>query len=123
MRRAVLPLPKYPELASQLDEMAKEEGVALVAAGINPGFVLDKLVLTLSAVSQRVDRVRATRIVDAAHRRQPLQHKIGMGLSREEFEARAAEGSVKHYGLPESVAMVADGLGFSLDEISEIINR
>jgi len=115
------PFRRYPELAFQLDEMAKEEGVALVAAGINPGFVLDKLVLTLSAVSQRVDRVRATRIVDAAYRRQPLQHKIGMGLSREEFEVRAIEGSVKHYGLPESVAMVADGLGFALDEISETI--
>jgi 2,4-diaminopentanoate dehydrogenase len=115
------PFRKYPELASQLDEAAKEEGVALVGAGINPGFVLDKLVLTLSAVSQRVDRVRAIRIVDASNRRLPLQHKIGVGLSREEFDARANAGSVKHHGLPESVAMVADGLGFILDEISETI--
>jgi 4-hydroxy-tetrahydrodipicolinate reductase len=115
------PFRKYPELASQLDEAAKEEGVALVGAGINPGFILDKLVLTLSAVSQRVDRVRATRVVDAAYRRMPLQQKIGMGLSVDEFKARAAEGSIKHHGLPESVAMVADGMGFTIDEISETI--
>jgi 4-hydroxy-tetrahydrodipicolinate reductase len=28
---------------------------------------------------------------------------------------------IKHHGLPESIAMVADGLGFALDDISETI--
>jgi 2,4-diaminopentanoate dehydrogenase len=32
-----------------------------------------------------------------------------------------AAGVIKHHGLPESVAMVADGLGFELDEIAEKI--
>jgi 4-hydroxy-tetrahydrodipicolinate reductase len=115
------PLRKYPELSEQLDAAAKEEGVALVGTGVNPGFVMDKLLLTLSAVSQRVDHASAIRIVDASKRRLPLQKKIGAGLTRAEFEERAAEGIIKHHGLPESVAMVADGLGFALDEITETI--
>jgi hypothetical protein len=115
------PFRKYPELSSQLDAAAKDEGVALVGTGVNPGFVMDKLVLTLAAASQRVDWAKAVRIVDASKRRLPLQRKIGAGLSVEEFRAQVAAGVIKHHGLPESIAMVADGLGFALDDISETI--
>ena len=41
------PYRKHPDLSAQLDAAAKEEGVALVGTGVNPGFVMDKLVLTL----------------------------------------------------------------------------
>ncbi|HEY7826488.1 MAG TPA: hypothetical protein VIC00_06655 [Candidatus Acidoferrales bacterium] len=116
------PFRKHPELSKKLDAAAKEEGVALVGTGVNPGFVMDKLVLTLSAVSQRVDSARAVRIVDASKRRLPLQKKIGAGMTPEEFRAQVAAGIIKHHGLPESIAMVADGLGFALDEITEAIN-
>jgi hypothetical protein len=116
------PWKKHPELSRQLDTAAKEEGVALLGTGVNPGFVMDKLVLTLSAVSQRVDWASAVRIVDASQRRLPLQKKIGAGMTPEEFRAQVAAGVIKHHGLPESIAMVADGIGFSLDNISETID-
>lgn len=115
------PFRKHPELSAKLDAAAKDEGVALVGTGVNPGFVMDKLVLTLAAASQRVDWVKAVRIVDASKRRLPLQKKIGTGMTPEEFRAQVAGGIIKHHGLPESVAMVADGLGFALDDISETI--
>jgi 2,4-diaminopentanoate dehydrogenase len=116
------PWKKHPELSKQLDTAAKEEGVALLGTGVNPGFVMDKLVLTLSAVSPRVDWASAVRIVDASKRRLPLQKKIGAGMTPEEFCAQVAAGVIKHHGLPESIAMVADGLGFALDDISETID-
>lgn len=115
------PFRKHPELSAKLDAAAKEEGVALVGTGVNPGFVMDKLVLVLSAVAQRVDFAKAVRIVDASKRRLPLQKKIGAGMTPEEFRAQVAAGIIKHHGLPESIAMVADGLGFSLDDITETI--
>jgi len=104
-----------------LDKAAKDSGVALVGTGVNPGFVMDKLVVTLAAVSQRVEHVKALRIVDAAKRRLPLQKKIGAGMSVEEFRTKVKEGVIKHVGLPESVAMVADSLGLQVDEITETI--
>ena len=61
------PYRKHPDLAAQLDAAAKEEGVAIVGTGVNPGFVMDKLVLTLSAVSQRVEWAKALRVVDASN--------------------------------------------------------
>ena len=115
------PFRKYPELSKRLDAEAKEWGVALVGTGVNPGFVMDKLVLTLATVSQRVDAARALRIVDASRRRLPLQKKIGAGLSLEEFREKVAAGVIKHQGLPESVAMVADGLGLPVEDITESI--
>ncbi len=115
------PFRKHPELAARLDAAAREEGVALVGTGVNPGFVMDKLVLVLSAASQRVDSAKAVRIVNASERRLPLQKKIGAGMAPEEFRRRVAAGAIKHHGLPESVAMVADGLGITLDDISETI--
>ncbi len=115
------PYRKHPELTAMLDAMAKDWGVALVGTGVNPGFVMDKLVLTLGAVSQRIDSTRAIRIVDASKRRLPLQKKIGAGLSVAEFQEKVAAGIIKHHGLPESVAMVSDGLGLGVDEINETI--
>ena len=115
------PFRTHPELATQLDKTAKDNGVALVGTGVNPGFVMDKLVITLAAVSQRIDHAKALRIVDASKRRLPLQKKIGAGLSVEEFRAKVKEGTIKHVGLPESVAMVADSLGLRIDQITETI--
>ena len=115
------PFHKHPQLSAKLDAAAKQEGVALVGTGVNPGFVMDKLVLTLSAAAQRVDWARATRIVDASKRRLPLQKKIGAGMQYDEFRKQVAAGKIKHHGLPESIAMAADGLGFALDDISETI--
>ena len=115
------PFRKYPELSKKLDSTAKDWGVAIVGTGVNPGFVMDKLLLTLSTVSQRITRARAVRIVDASKRRLPLQKKIGAGMTVEEFRAQVAAGVIKHHGLPESVAMVSDGLGLGIDEITETI--
>ena len=115
------PYRRYPDISARLDSEAKEWGVALVGTGVNPGFVMDKLLLTVAAAAQRVDHAKAVRIVDASHRRGPLQKKIGAGMSVEEFRAQVSAGVIKHHGLPESVAMVADGLGFELDDIIEKI--
>ena len=43
-------------------------------------------------------------------------------MSVEEFRAKVAEGVIKHVGLPESVAMVADSLGLAVDQITETID-
>src|SRR5438034_2662998 len=58
------PYRTHPELSTKLDTAAKEWGVALVGTGVNPGFVMDKLAITLGAVSQRIEHAKALRIVD-----------------------------------------------------------
>ncbi len=115
------PFRKHPGLAAKLDAQAKTWGVSLIGTGINPGFVMDKLLITLSAASQTIETARAVRIVDASKRRLPLQKKVGAGMMVEEFRAQVASGAIKHHGLPESVAMVSDALGLGVDDIAETI--
>jgi 2,4-diaminopentanoate dehydrogenase len=115
------PFRKHPELSQQLDQIAREHKVVLLGTGVNPGFVLDKLILTLATACQTVTQASGHRIVNASMRRQPLQAKIGSGMTAEEFHAQVKAGVIKHHGLPESVAMVADGLGLEVAKIEEVI--
>ena len=47
--------------------------------------------------------------------------KTGAGLSVAEFEKRASEGKIRHIGLEESLAMVADHIGWKLDRTESSI--
>ncbi|MGH8103905.1 MAG: NAD(P)H-dependent amine dehydrogenase family protein [bacterium] len=115
------PYAEHADAAQEIDRAAREHGVAVLGAGVNPGFVMDRLVLYLSGVCQRVDAVKVKRIVNASERRLPLQKKVGAGVSRSEFMAGVASGGIKHYGLPESARMIAGGLGMKLDSVEETI--
>jgi 4-hydroxy-tetrahydrodipicolinate reductase len=107
--------------ARRIDALAKRARVAVLGTGVNPGFVMDALPITLTAVCERVDAIKVDRVQDARIRRFPFQKKIGAGLLTSEFEARAADGSVRHVGLAESIAMIADALGWKLDRVTEEI--
>ena len=115
------PWAQHPDLAEKLDQLAREHGVTVLGTGVNPGFIMDTLSIVLSGVCQEVRRVMAKRVVDAAKRRLRLQQKVGAGLSVEEFEERVRAGTVRHVGLTESVALIADALGWQLDAIEETI--
>ncbi|MEW6455140.1 MAG: dihydrodipicolinate reductase [Acidobacteriota bacterium] len=110
-----------PQLAREIDDVAKKNNVSIIGTGVNPGFAMDKLVLTLTSVCQDVKKIKATRIVDASKRRLPLQKKVGAGMTVKEFKQGVKDKKIKHVGLPESVAMVEDALGFKLDTIKEDI--
>jgi hypothetical protein len=95
--------------------------VAILGTGVNPGFVMDALPITLTGVCERVDAIHVDRIQDARIRRLPFQQKIGSGLTPAEFQTRVENGTVRHVGLTESIAMIADAIGFKLDRITDDI--
>jgi len=107
-----------PKLAKKLDTLAKEHNVAILGTGINPGFLMDTLVITLTAPCQSIEKIEATRVMNAATRRLPFQKKIGAGLSVEEFTHKIKKKQITgHVGLEQSIAMVADALAWKLDRI------
>jgi 4-hydroxy-tetrahydrodipicolinate reductase len=108
-------------LARRIDAAAKKARVAVAGTGVNPGFAMDALPIALSAICERVDAVRVDRIQDARIRRLPFQQKIGSGLTPAEFAERVKALTVRHVGLTESIAMIADALGIGLDRISDEI--
>ncbi len=115
------PVGRNRRLAKQLDALARRAKVGVVGTGVNPGFTMDALPITLSAVCARVERVRVERVQDASVRRLPFQQKIGAGLTQAEFQARVAAGSVRHVGLTESITMLAEAFGLRVERITDEI--
>jgi 4-hydroxy-tetrahydrodipicolinate reductase len=113
------PYPRNPEFCQRIDELAKQHGVAVVGTGVNPGFSMDILPLCLTGVCVEVQKIVATRVVNAGLRRLPLQKKIGAGITRKEFRERVASGTFGHIGLRESALAVMSSMGWPADEIKE----
>ena len=107
--------------ARMIHAAAKKAKVAVLGTGVNPGFTMDALPITLTGVCERVDSIRVDRIQDARVRRLPFQQKIGAGLTREQFQKKVDDTSVRHVGLTESVSMIADAMGWKLDKITDEI--
>src|SRR5262249_12985668 len=105
------PYLQHPQLAEKLDRAARQSAASLLGTGVNPGFVLDRLVATLAQACGPVRHVLAARVVDARSRREALQRKAGAGLSEEEFHRGVESESLGHVGLLESAALAALGLG------------
>lgn len=116
------PVGKNRALAKKIDALAKKAKVAVVGTGVNPGFAMDALPITLTGICERVDSIRVDRVQDARSRRLPFQQKIGSGLTKEQFAAKVKDGSVRHVGLAESVQMIADSMGWKLDKVTDEIH-
>jgi 4-hydroxy-tetrahydrodipicolinate reductase len=116
-----LPGFRHADLAGRIDAKAKQHGVAVLGTGVNPGLVMDRLALAAAGACVTVEKLKVTRVVDAAKRRGPLRAKVGAGLTKEEFEAGVAARKLGHVGLSESAAMIAAGIGQPIEEISETI--
>ena len=114
------PKAQSPELSLQLDKIAKENGVSLLGTGINPGFVLDYLILALTGTCENVESIFAKRVNDLSPFGRAVMTEQGVGISPEEFKKRKAENSLAgHVGFPESIAMIADGMGVKLDKVEQ----
>jgi hypothetical protein len=112
------PYTAEPKLAEKLDSLAKKHDATVLGTGINPGFLMDTLVITLTAPCQKIERIQAVRIMNAATRRVPFQKKIGAGLSVEEFKEKIEKKQITgHVGLEQSIAMIAGALAWKLDRI------
>lgn len=111
----------HPKEAALLDQLGKARGARVIGLGVNPGFVMDALPVMLRAPSRRVDRITVERIVDVALRREPLRRKVGVGTTVDAFSRGVADGSIGHVGLPQSAAMIAAAMGWTLDAIEESI--
>lgn len=107
--------------AKAIDALAKKAKVAVLATGVNPGFTMDALPIMLTSVCERVDRIAVRRVQDARIRRLPFQQKIGAGLTLEQFAKKVKDGSVRHVGFTQSIAMIGDALGWKLDRITDSI--
>ncbi len=109
-----------PELAAEIDLLARKYGVSILGTGINPGFVLDTLIIALTGICTDVKKVRARRVNDLSPFGPTVMRTQGVGTTLEEFRRGTAEGTiVGHIGFVQSCGMIAGALGWKLDEITQ----
>ncbi len=114
------PYYRYPVIARLIDEKARLRNVAVLGTGVNPGFLLDTLLVILSSSVPVVRSIRAVRSLDAARRREPFRRKIGVGERPEVVEAKLRSGELTgHVGYAESILLVADALSLNLTRVVE----
>ncbi|HEY3299097.1 MAG TPA: dihydrodipicolinate reductase [Armatimonadota bacterium] len=111
-----------PEVSKRIDEVCKANGVACLGTGVNPGFLMDFLPTALTAVCQKVDKIKVSRVQDASSRRIPFQQKIGAGLTPAQFQEKVAVGTLRHVGLTESMHMIAARMGWKLTRTDESLD-
>lgn len=109
-----------PELAREMDDLAKKHEVTVLGTGVNPGFVLDLIVVALSGGNHTVERIEASRVNDLSPYGPTVMQTQGVGTTPKAFKAGIADGSiVGHVGFPESIHMISDALGLGVDRIMQ----
>jgi hypothetical protein len=114
------PQAQQPGLAQQIDELAKANGVSILGTGINPGFVLDFLVLALTGTCDTVTSIKASRVNDLSPFGRAVMVEQGVGVTVDAFEKGIKDHSIAgHVGFPESIKMIADGIGWKLEKVDQ----
>lgn len=114
------PARRFPVAAGEIDRLARAGNAAVLGTGINPGFVLDLLVIALTGVCSEVQSITATRINDLSPFGPSVLKRLGVGLTSEQFQRGLENGSVVgHIGFPQSIDMIAAALGWEIDRIEE----
>jgi 4-hydroxy-tetrahydrodipicolinate reductase len=114
------PWAQNPDLAEKLDEIAKENGVSILGTGINPGLIMDLLVVCLTGCMTEVEHIEAKRVNSLSPFGPAVMEEQGVGITVEEFNKGVQEGTLSgHVGFSESVRMIADAIGWKVDKFEQ----
>ncbi|NLY71347.1 MAG: dihydrodipicolinate reductase [Clostridiales bacterium] len=114
------PQAQEPELAKQLDEIAKQNGVSVLGTGINPGLIMDLLVVVMTGCCEEVEHITARRVNSLSPFGPAVMREQGIGITVEEFKRGVETGELSgHVGFPESIRMIADAIGWKVDKIEQ----
>jgi len=109
-----------PAFTEEIHWAATANGVAVLGTGINPGFILDLLVITLSGVCADIESITAKRVNDLSPYGPSVLTSQGVGLSPEAFQTGLNNKTiVGHIGFTESMHMIASALGWEIERIEE----
>lgn len=114
------PKAQNPELAEELNNIAKENGVTVLGTGINPGLIMDLLVVCLTGCMIDVEHIEAKRVNSLSPFGPAVMEEQGVGITVAAFEKGVKDGTMAgHVGFAESVNMIADAIGWKIDRFEQ----
>ena len=117
----IYPWISHPELSQELDKIAKTNNARILGTGINPGFLMDYLPITLASPFLKVQEINYIRNINTKFRRSSFVAKVGVGLSIEEFKTKKQEGRIGHVGFKQSVDMLTSHFKWTSQDYTEKI--
>lgn len=114
------PQANSPKLAEEIDRIARRNHVTVLGTGINPGMMMDLLVVALSGVMEEVDEINVSRINSLSPFGPTVMEEQGVGLEVDEFNFKMANKELAgHVGFNESVHMIGSALGIKIDKFEQ----
>ncbi|MBE6032097.1 MAG: dihydrodipicolinate reductase [Clostridiales bacterium] len=114
------PMAQEPELAAKLDEIAKANGVSVIGTGINPGLIMDLLVVIMTGCCEDIEHITSRRVNSLSPFGPTVMEEQGIGITTEEFAEGVRTGKLAgHVGFHESINMIADAIGWKVDKIEQ----
>lgn len=111
------PKAQNEDLFKELDKIAKENNVTVLGTGINPGLMMDLLVVMLTGAMSEVTHIKAERVNSLSPFGKAVMIEQGIGLTESEFLSKMKEGHLSgHVGFHESIEMITDAIGWKLDK-------
>jgi hypothetical protein len=111
-------------MAAPLNAAAEKAGVSLFINGIDPGFANDILPLVLSGISERIEEVRCSEVLNYNTYNQPMVLFDIMGFARPlDHIPMLLQPGVLTMAWGSVVRLIAAGLGVALTEITEWYER
>ncbi len=109
-----------PELAREIDRLAKKHGQTVLGTGVNPGMMMDLLAIALSGVMTRVKGFEIARINSLSPFGKTVMEEQGVGLDPMDFDRKCQAGEIAgHVGFKESTMMIADAIGLDVMEFNQ----
>ncbi len=113
-----------PSMIDPTVEAAREGGASLFVNGVDPGFANDALPLVLTGVSERIDEVRVSEILNYNTYNQPMVLFDIMGFGRPLDQVpMILQPGVLSMAWGSVVRQLAAGLGIELDSVDEWYER
>ncbi|KHO17642.1 dihydrodipicolinate reductase [Mycolicibacterium setense] len=113
------PSPDFAADAEKIRAACEDGGASFHGGGIHPGYAGDILPLTLSRVMNRIDAIHVYEVVDVL-KDAPIDHIDWMGFGKDK-DKFLTEPTILGLGQPffaQSMHMIADGLGVTIDEVT-----
>ena len=113
------PTADFAEEGAKIRTACQEGGTSFHGGGIHPGYAGDILPITLARVVSRVDKIQVYEVVNVLTDA-PLDHIdwLGFGKAKDAFLSGPTILGLAVPFFGQSMAMIADGLGVIIDEVT-----
>lgn len=107
-------------LSKEIHNLALKAGKTVLGTGINPGFVLDTLVIALTGICRNISHIHAKRVNNLAPFGPTVMRTQGVGTTPDEFIKGLKDGSiVGHIGFQQSARLIGKALGWNITSVVE----